>query len=219
MNIKTINIDFVAYNSKLIEKKMVIAIDLNDVIRAYTRNFAKVYQKEYNRAFDESELEITTNDLSEIFPFDSKEEYKRFTYQDYPYELYGKCETVDKTTSTFLNKWLEDIKNFDIDEEVEVMIVSPMEYGLTIQSTYFFLSKIGCRVRNVYFPTDSSTIWNKCDVLITANPRLLENKPEDKKTIKIVTDYNKENTADFTYDNVVDFFREPNNTLNLMQNE
>lgn len=218
MNIKIINIDFVVYNSKLIEK-MVIAIDLNDVIRAYTRNFAKVYQKEYNRAFDESELEITTNDLSEIFPFDSKEEYKRFTYQDYPYELYGKCETVDKTTSTFLNKWLEDIKNFDIDEEVEVMIVSPMEYGLTIQSTYFFLSKIGCRVRNVYFPTDSSTIWNKCDVLITANPRLLENKPEDKKTIKIVTDYNKENTADFTYDNVVDFFSEPNNTLNLMQNE
>lgn len=198
---------------------MVIAIDLNDVIRAYTRNFAKVYQKEYNRAFDESELEITTNDLSEIFPFDSKEEYKRFTYQDYPYELYGKCETVDKTTSTFLTKWLEDIKNFDIDEEVEVMIVSPMEYGLTIQSTYFFLSKIGCRVRNVYFPTDSSTIWNKCDVLITANPKLLENKPEDKKTIKIVTDYNKENTADFTYDNVVDFFSEPNNTLNLMQNE
>ena len=218
MNIKIINIDFVVYNSKLIEK-MVIAIDLNDVIRAYTRNFAKVYQKEYNRAFDESELEITTNDLSEIFPFDSKEEYKRFTYQDYPYELYGKCETVDKTTSTFLNKWLEDIKNFDIDEEVGVMIVSPMEYGLTIQSTYFFLSKIGCRVRNVYFPTDSSTIWNKCDVLITANPRLLENKPEDKKTIKIVTDYNKENTADFTYDNVVDFFSEPNNTLNLMQNE
>ena len=209
MNIKTINIDFVAYNSKLIEK-MVIAIDLNDVIRAYTRNFAKVYQKEYNRAFDESELEITTNDLSKIFPFDSKEEYKRFTYQDYPYELYGKCETVDKTTSTFLNKWLE---------EVEVMIVSPMEYGLTIQSSYFFLSKIGCRVRNVYFPTDSSTIWNKCDVLITANPRLLENKPEGKKTIKIVTDYNKENTADFTYDNVVDFFSEPNNTLNLMQNE
>lgn len=218
MNIKIINIDFVVYNFKLIEK-MVIAIDLNDVIRAYTRNFAKVYQKEYNRAFDESELEITTNDLSEIFPFDSKEEYKRFTYQDYPYELYGKCETVDKTTSTFLNKWLEDIKNFDIDEEVEVMMVSPMEYGLTIQSTYFFLSKIGCRVRNVYFPTDSSTIWNKCDVLITANPRLLENKPEDKKTIKIVTDYNKENTADFTYDNVVDFFSEPNNTLNLMQNE
>ena len=218
MNIKTINIDFVAYNSKLIEK-MVIAIDLNDVIRAYTRNFAKVYQKEYNRAFDESELEVTTNDLSEIFPFDSKEEYKRFTYQDYPYELYGKCETVDKTTSTFLNKWLEEIKNFDIDEEVEVMIVSPMEYGLTIQSSYFFLSKIGCRVRNVYFPTDSSTIWNKCDVLITANPRLLENKPEGKKTIKIVTDYNKENTADFTYDNVVDFFSEPNNTLNLMQNE
>lgn len=198
---------------------MTIAIDLNDVIRAYTRNFAKVYQKEYNRTFDIDTLDIETNDLSQVFPFDSKEEYKRFTYQDYPYELYGKCETVNKMTSSALNKWLDEIKNFDIEDDIEVLIVSPMEYGLTIQSTYFFLSKIGCRVRNVYFPTDSSTIWNKCDVLITANPRLLENKPEDKKTIKIVTDYNEENTADFTYDNVVDFFNEPNNTLNLMQNE
>lgn len=198
---------------------MRIAIDLNDVIRAYTRNFAKVYQKEYNRTFDMDTLDIETNDLSQVFPFDSKEEYKRFTYQDYPYELYGKCETVNKMTSSALNKWLDEIKNFDIEDDIEVLIVSPMEYGLTIQSTYFFLSKIGCRVRNVYFPTDSSTIWNKCDVLITANPRLLENKPEDKKTIKIVTDYNKENTANFTYDNVVDFFNEPNNTLNLMQNE
>ena len=54
---------------------MTIAIDINDVIRAFTKNFAKVYQKEYDRTFNEKEIEITTNDLSKVFPFDSKAEY------------------------------------------------------------------------------------------------------------------------------------------------
>lgn len=196
---------------------MVVAIDLNDVIRAYTRNFAEVYKKEYNRAFDESSLEITTNNLGKVFPFDSETEYRRFVYQDYPYELFGKCDTVDKMTSVCLNSWLESLKNYDDEEKIDVMIVSPMEYGLTIQSTYFFLSKIGCRVRECYFPTDSLTIWDKCDILVTANPKLIENKPEDKTVIKITADYNKELNGDDTYDNVCSFFSDANNILKYVK--
>ena len=37
---------------------MTIAIDINDVIRAFTKNFAKIYQKEYDRTFED--IEITT---------------------------------------------------------------------------------------------------------------------------------------------------------------
>jgi hypothetical protein len=197
-------------------KKMVVAIDLNDVVRAYTRNFAKVYQKEYDRTFDNGDLEITTNDLSKVFPFDSEAEYKRFVYQDYPYELFGKCETVDKMTSTFMNTWIEQLKNHDIEENIDVLIVSPMEYGLTIQSTYFFLSKIGCKVREVYFPTDSLTIWDRCDVLVTANPKLLNNKPEGKKVVKITADYNHDCEADDTYTSACEFFEDTNNTLKFI---
>lgn len=192
---------------------MVVAIDLNDVIRAYTRNFAKVYHKEYNRAFNDGDIEITTNDLGKVFPFDTESEYKRFVYQDYPFELFGKCDCVDSLTSTLMNTWMEDIKNYDMEEEISVIIVSPMEYGLTIQSTYFFLSKIGCKVREVYFPTDSLTIWDRCDILVTANPKLLNNKPENKKSIKITADYNKECEADDTYTSACDFFSDTNNTL------
>lgn len=195
---------------------MVIGIDLNDVIRAYTRNFAKIYQKEYDRTFDEGELVIDTNDLSKIFPFDSEAEYKRFVYQDYPYELFGKCETMDKMTASLLNTWMDELKNHDIEEPIDIMIVSPMEYGLTIQSTYFFLSKIGCRVREVYLPTDSLTIWDRCDVLITANPKLLNNKPEGKKSVKITTDYNTECDADDTFTSICEFFEDTNNTLKFL---
>jgi hypothetical protein len=89
---------------------------------------------------------------------------------------------------------------------------------LTIQSTYFFLSKIGCRVRECYFPTDSLTIWDKCDILITASPKLIEHKPEDKKVIKIEADYNKELNGDDVYKDVCEFFSDINNTLKYTKN-
>jgi hypothetical protein len=115
--------------------------------------------------------------------------------------LYGKCPTVDKNLARDLNEWLE----FNLpDEDIEVMFVSPMECDLTIQSTYSFLAKIGSRVREVYFPVDSATVWDKCDVLITANPRFFNTKQLDKKIIKINKDYNKECVADFEYDSLLD---------------
>lgn len=198
---------------------MKIAIDLNDVIRAFTKNFAKVYQKEYNREFDSETLEITTNDMSKLFPFDSQAEYKRFVYEDYAYELFGKCDTVSKYTQAYFNRWLEELKNIDCEEDINVVVVSPMEYGLTIQSTYFFLSKIGCRVREVYLPTDSLTIWDKCDILITANPKLLENKPDDKISIKIETDYNIECSANETYAEISDYFNDIENVIKYLKNK
>lgn len=190
---------------------MKIAIDLNDVLRAYTRNFAKVFKQEYDHTFDSETIEITTNNLEKVFPFENKTEYNRFVYQDYPFELFGKCDAMTKDTPASLTLWTNRIKDIDTEEPIDVMIVSAMEYGLSIQSSYFFLSKLGCKVREVYFPTDSLTIWDKCDVLVTANPKLLENKPEGKISIKIVADYNTENVADETFATVCDFFADLNN--------
>jgi hypothetical protein len=198
---------------------MTFAIDINDVIRAFTKNFAKVYQKEYDRTFNENDIEITTNDLSKVFPFDSIAEYRRFVYQDYPFELFGKCDTIDSSVAAAFNMWLEELKNIDADEDMNVMIVSTMEYGLTIQSTFFFLSKMGCRVRECYFPVDSATIWDRCDVLITANPKLIESKPENKTVVKINADYNKNISGDYEFNKAADFFSDINNTLTFIKSD
>ena len=90
-----------------------------------------------------------------------------------------------------------------------------MEYGITIPATYWFISKLGCRAREIYLPTDSSTIWDKCDVLITANPKLLSLKPDGKKSVKIKTDYNTDCQADFEYNNMLDFLSKDGNTEEL----
>ena len=70
-----------------------IAIDLNDVIRDYTDNFIKNYLLNYNREFDTSDFSIWTNDMETLLPFKTRHAYENFVYEDYSYELYGKCDT------------------------------------------------------------------------------------------------------------------------------
>jgi len=191
---------------------MKIAIDLNDVVRDFSNNFLKYYVEGYNHEFDLSEFEFWSNDMSAVFPFKSKASYNNFVYNDFAFELFGKCPVCSRRLESELNDWTEQtLKDIDTDEEIELMFVSPMEYGLSIGNTYFFLSKLGTKIREAYFPTDSATIWNKCDVLITANPNLLEKKPEGKIAIKINTDYNKESNADYSFKDLSEFLKNNEN--------
>ena len=63
----------------------------------------------------------------------------------------------------------------------------------------------------------ASDIWNKCDVLITANPSLLECKPENKTSIKICTEYNGESEADYSFTSLSSFLADENNTKKLIE--
>lgn len=191
---------------------MKIAIDLNDVIRSYTSQFASQYKKDIDPNFDIDDLDITTNNLMEIFPFDDETEYQDFVYTDHPYELFGCAEPMARQLQFKLHEWLNnDLRNI-VDEdgepkEPEVMFVSPFEINLTIQSSLYFLYKIASRVREYYFPKDSLTIWDRCDVLITANPWLLNNKPEGKISIKIKSSYNKDSSSDYEFDSFMDLMK------------
>ena len=185
---------------------MKIAIDLNDVLRDYTANFGEYFKKGYDKDINLDEIEITTNDLSEVFPFKSRYDYEHFVYEDFAWELFAKCPSCERGLGAAFSNWVtKTITNIDVEEPIDIIIVSTMEYGITIPATYWFISKLGCRAREIYLPTDSSTIWDKCDVLITANPKLLLEKPEGKKSVKIKTDYNANCEADFEYNNMLEF--------------
>ena len=203
---------------------MKIAIDLNDVLRDFSRNFGKYYHQYYDHTIDLGEIDVWTNDMKILFPFKTDSAYEQFTYEKYVYELFGKCSTCHPQTASDFNVWLnytlaniyEDLDTDSI-ENIEVMIVSPMEYGLSLAATLFFVSKLGSPIREFYFPKDSLTIWDKCDILITANPRLLENKPEEKGkiSVKIEMPYNKDFKSDFSYGTFREFVKNPNNTKKL----
>lgn len=186
-----------------------IGIDINGVLRNFLMNFCKYYKQGFDHTFDYDEFEMWSEDPQALFQFGTKQKFEKFTYEDFAYELYGAAPTCDKQLSGIFNDWVTlTLPDLDIDEEVKVVMVSPFEYGLSIPSTLFFLSKIGCRAREVLMPIDSQEIWDKCDIVVTASPRLLSMKPEGKVSIKIEQEYNKEGEADFTYSSLKTFCSE-----------
>lgn len=190
-----------------------IAIDLNDVIRDFTNNFVKTYLLDYNREFDTSDFSIWTNDMQSLLPFKTERAYNKFVYEDFSYDLFGKCDTCSRKTQNDLVEFLNMV-----DDDAEVIIVSTFEAGPTIGYTYLFISKLGCNIREVYLPKDSTTIWDKCDILITANPNLLKCKPENKVSVKIDFEYNENVEADFSFKSFSELVNE-NNIEKILNNE
>ena len=92
--------------------------------------------------------------------------------------------------------------------------------NLSIQSTLSFLARFGVRIREIHFPVDSVKMWDKCDIMITANPNLLNAKPDGKVSIKINAPYNTEAKGDYEFDSMLDVIHDENNTIiNLIEND
>ena len=198
---------------------MKICFTLDDVIRAKTRQFGKILAK--SRGQDESELEnieITTNNLCQVFGFESVQEYQEFLYKDYPFEVFAEAPVMERMLDKRFNLWTLDIENKEGCEDIEFMLANPFEFNASIGYTCFFLSQIATRIREFYFPKNSSDIWNKCDVLVTADPKLLAEKPEGKKSVKIEAPYNKDSEADLTYESLAKLIEDEEFTEKIRDN-
>lgn len=185
-----------------------IAIELNHVIRNFNKQLLKYYQRDYHPELDTDSIdEKKENVLEKYIKFDSKRDRNQFIYIDYPYELFGCAKTMDKDLGRDMNYWMEEIGNRE-DETFRIVYYSLNEEALTIQSTYFFLSRIGTRVREVIFPTNIDELKGKCDVIVSANDKALAwAKKNHKTTVRINTNIlpkaEGENT-DFTYESMED---------------
>lgn len=185
-----------------------IGIELNHVVRDINSQILKYYSKDINFIdIDEVDKE---DDISKYCTFESKKAKNDFIYIDYPYEIFGCAKTMEKHLSVMITNWLSDIENIE-DEDIQIVFYSLYEEALTIQSTFFFLSKTGTRIREVFFPKNISEIWNRCDVVITANNEILTNDaPQDKKLIGIRRTFNQsiDSKAALTYDNLSDIIED-----------
>lgn len=184
---------------------MKICFTLDDVIRAKTQQVGKMYKKYENPDIDLSAIDFSNQNLSEALGFDNIAEYRKFMYEDYPFEIFAEAPVTERMVDKKLNLWHIEIAHADYPENVELMLANPREFNASIGYTYFFLSQIATRIREVFFPLDYVEIWDRCDVLVTADPYLIDAKPEGKVVIKIETDYNKENEADYTYESLSKF--------------
>lgn len=182
---------------------MTIGISLNEVLRGFIQQFAYTYNK-YIGVSTIKEGDITTFNLLDYFEFKNVNELNKFMYFEAPLEIFGHADQLHDGIMNQLNQFMSDTKDYG---EHKIEIVS-REVDKSIPSTLFFLSKLGCRAENLRFVTNYSDKWNGVDILITANPTALENKPSGKISVKVNTSYNKDIKADFEIDSLVDFIKD-----------
>ena len=184
---------------------MKIGIELNNIVRDLNKQIIKYYKKDINQSFDDKNVNYNVTNVIDSIEFKSKKAKFEYMYVDYPYEIFGCAPTTHRNLAVTINNWLISLGNKE-DDRYDVKLFSLKEEALSIQSTYYFLSKIGCRVREMFFPKDGVEMWDKCDVIITLNERIIDNKPEGKVVVLINKDDNKnlQGKVDLHYDSLFD---------------
>ena len=198
-----------------------ICITIDDIIRDKKSKIEEYIKKNINPDFDIAQVDFSSKEAPyKLWGFKTPSEYQKFLYEDYAFEIFGSADVAENSIGNKLNLWhIELNDNEEINEELELMLANPMEFNNSIGFTYFFLSKIGTRIREVYLPKNSITIWDKCDVLITSDSNLLEKQPNGKVAVKINRDFNKDipTPNGGSFDNLGDFIADKNNLLNVIR--
>jgi hypothetical protein len=190
---------------------MRIAIEINGVLRNTLDKIEQTYQKymidktdglEDDELFKyEMVLPVDTLNIRTHFKFQTDEELYSFLYEEFPMEIFGHAQSTEYSTFNDFN----DIY-LNLRDNHDILIVSD-EIGKSKPASLFFLSKFGCLVEKVKFYSNSTinSMWNEIDVLLTSNPTLLLEHPEDKKIIKYHTEYNKHIHSENTISSLNEF--------------
>ena len=175
---------------------MRIGVELNGVLRDTLKKIQQEYEKWYieNPFKEEGEEEfeyqvisnLTSLDIMNHLKFKNEDELYDFLYKEHTMEIFGHSGSVEISSMSDFNEFYLDIR-----DNHDILIVSD-EIGKSKPASLFFISKFGCLVETVKFYSESTinSMWDSIDVLLTANPTLLLEHPEDKLIIKFNTIYN-----------------------------
>jgi hypothetical protein len=113
-------------------------------------------------------------------------------------EIFGHAGSVEMTSMNDLNDFYLSMRDF-----CDIIVVSD-EIGKSKPASLFFLSKFGCLIESIKFYSEQTKnqMWDSVDILLTANPDLLLNKPENKFIIKYVTEYNSDIKSEYEIKNI-----------------
>lgn len=173
---------------------MRIAIDLNGVLRDTIGKIEQVYDKFYVANEDnDSEFKYEINypidslNLLSHFKFPLDDDLYNFLYVEHPMEIFGHAASVEYTGMNDLNDFYLDMR-----DNHDIIIISD-EIGKSKPATLFFLSKFSCLIETIKFYSEQTKneMIKSIDVLLTANPNLLLDVPNNLVVIKYEQEYNK----------------------------
>ena len=203
-----------------------IGIEINGVLRDTISKFTQLYEKHMIEEKDDEsktyELDLSGNtkeltskeefeykiisdvtslNLMDHFRFNDENELYSFMYEDFAMQIFGHAGSTETFTFNMLNEIYLKYRDNN-----ELIIVSD-EMGKSKPASLFFLSKFGCQAEKVKFYSNSTinSMWNEIDILLTANPMLLLDKPKDKIVVKYSTIYNKNVDCDNVINTLEEF--------------
>lgn len=203
-----------------------IGIEINGVLRDTIGKFTQLYEKhlieedesdqqtyELDMSGNTEQLtttddfkyeilgEVTSLNLMEHFKFNSSDDLYKFMYEDFVMQIFGHAGSTETFSFNDLNELY--LKYRDTNE---LLIVSD-EMGKSKPASLFFLSKFGCLLEKVKFYSHITinSMWDEVDILLTANPSLLLEKPQDKIVVKYNTIYNKNVKSEYEINTLKEF--------------
>lgn len=189
---------------------MKVYIDTTDVLRNTFLKSEQLYKKFYIEELSEVDrfesldgewskdettefeyelnLPITSYDLINHFKFPSQEELFNFFYEDFPMQIFGNSPTMSNDTFKVLHELYEKNR-----EKIDFTIISE-ELQKSKPATLFFLAKNSCLIENIRFYSNFTVydLIDSSDIIVTANPTILNLVPGSRNIIKVETTYNKE---------------------------
>lgn len=180
---------------------MTISVDINEVLR----DFIGKLKKTYTKYTDKDPIEpIDSFELSKYFTFDEEgDSLENFLYEESSLEIFGHSDEIRLNTISHLNTLSNKVK--ELGHKLEIVSI---EFANSKPSTLFFLSKTSCKVDRIRFVSSSEDMWSESDVIITANPEVLKDKPNNKITIKVDCDYNKNSDSDYSVEKIKDILEQ-----------
>jgi len=186
---------------------MRLAIDIDGVLRDTFLKIEQTYQKffidELELVDDDFKYEIKkpfdTPNFENHFIFKTEDEYFSFLYEEFTMEIFGHSPSSEMSTFHTLSDIYKKYK-----DKVDFVLISK-QIGKTKPATLFFISKFGCEIDKIIFynKLTENKIWDEFDVLLTANPDLL-NQNHNKTLIKYETSYNSGITSELTIESLRD---------------
>lgn len=179
VNVLSENIE--QYANELIEEETIINTSLD---------FDSMYLQQYY----EKHLSNSEDDFKQFDFFD-------FFYQQNPFSFFASANLT-------YNKVIEDLHTLyvELGRMGETVHLISQENKISKPSTLHFLAKNKCEVGKIHFYSKYDLVWDIYDTIITANPTIIKNKPnnEDKKVIMVETEINKNFVSDMTIKKISD---------------
>ena len=118
--------------------------------------------------------------------------FDKFLYEDFMFEIHGSAPKLYMNADVDLNVFMKRYAEyFDFVFLAKTRVEA-------IPATLFFLSKMRIECKNISFVYNNEELFNQVDWVITTDPTIANEKPNDKIVILLERLYNKETVSDYT---------------------